>query len=158
MRFSNSGCSLLTTTAFVLLLLLLPSVQAFLLPSSSSPSHGVLPWHRARTVLQGSSLPSDGPGEPGGLGSRRRQSRFNKAPKQQPEEPKKERFSKDGHFYTGAIGIGTYSWGDRRDGFFYGDVSLSRVCVESGCQPLAHSFLFPLKTNSTPPTPWSARK
>lgn len=38
-------------------------------------------------------------------------------------EPKKEqRFSKDGHFYTGAIGIGTYSWGDRRDGFFYGDV------------------------------------
>lgn len=56
-------------------------------------------------------------------GGRRRQSRFNKTPKQ-PEEPKKEqRFSKDGHFYTGAIGIGTYSWGDRRDGFFYGDVS-----------------------------------
>ncbi len=72
------------------------------------------------TTVVMSAVPEDT--EPGGLGSRRRQSRFNKAPKP-PEEPKKEqRFSKDGHFYRGAIGIGTYSWGDRRDGFFYGDV------------------------------------
>lgn len=67
-----------------------------------------------------SAVPGDM--EPGSS-TRRRQSRFNKAPIKQPEEPKQQRFSKDGHFYTGAIGIGTYSWGDRRDGFFYGDVS-----------------------------------
>lgn len=77
--------------------------------------------HGFSTALRSASLPPDG--ERAGLGSRRRQSRFNKEPKQ-PEEPKKDtKFSKDSHFYTGAIGIGTYSWGDRRDGFFYGDVS-----------------------------------
>jgi len=119
------------------LLLLLQPASAFVFraPAVSSSSlsselHQLLlrshPSGRAMTTVVMSAVPEDT--EPGGLGSRRRQSRFNKAPKP-PEEPKKEqRFSKDGHFYRGAIGIGTYSWGDRRDGFFYGDVR-SVLCI-----------------------------
>ena len=38
-------------------------------------------------------------------------------------EPKKEVFSRKDHFYQGKFAVGTYGWGDRRDGFFYGDVS-----------------------------------
>jgi len=83
--------------------------MAFRLPSQppSTLSSRPLPpaaAGRTSTALQGSSLPPDTP-SPTGENSRRRQSRFNKTPKQ-PEEPKKEtRFSKDSHFYTGAIGI-----------------------------------------------------
>ena len=87
---------------------------------------------------------------------------------------KKEKFTKDGHFYTGAIGIGTYSWGDRRDGFFYGDVSISISQSWDGAKgprhnihnihtstthlltfthTHTHTILFFLK--STHPTPWN---
>jgi hypothetical protein len=168
--------------------------QAFILPSQSPSAlssrlqrpaaTGFSQCFRTSTALQGSSLPPDTP-SPTGENSRRRQSRFNKTPKQ-PEEPKKEaRFSKDSHFYTGAIGIGTYSWGDRRDGFFYGDVSStaeeggegkSKPCGEGmnarkgkvvySCdKPVVNrplpSFLFPSflsSFSSTHPTPWNVRK
>lgn len=84
-------------------------------------------------------------------------------------EPKKEqRFSKDGHFYAGAIGIGTYSWGDRRDGFFYGDVRITssrgfgawgcgyrgvRTLIEKNVEA-SHSYV-PTRNDSTRPIRWS---
>lgn len=114
------------------ILSLSPSALSSRLPRA--PATEFSPCFRTSTALHGSSLPPDIP-SPTGENSRRRQSRFNKTPKQ-PEEPKKEaRFSKDSHFYTGAIGIGTYSWGDRRDGFFYGDVSsTAEKEVEGKCK------------------------
>jgi hypothetical protein len=113
---------IVAAAALHLLLLLLPFAGAFAFRAPASSSSLSSP-----TTVMMSAVPGDM--EPGGLGSRRRQSRFNKEPKA-PEEPKKEqRFSKDVHFYAGAIGIGTYSWGDRRDGFFYGDVRSTYICA-----------------------------